>query len=266
MILAAFKFFLSSRTLFAAVLAGSLLASAGCAHTPSRSAAPYTPPNMIIPLDSEGFYHTLSKGETLYHIAKIYRADLKEIMSYNGIRNPSTLEVGQRIFIPQRPVPVLSSGAGLGPVSVERAHRIIGPKRTSYAWQTITVHHSGTFQGGARNFDKDHRRRKMGGLFYHFVIGNGTMSGKGEIETGFRWQRQVKANRPYDIQICLVGNFDEQEVSTEQFNTLVNLIRALREDYGITRSNVRQHCEVRGSKATDCPGKKFPFSRLIASL
>ncbi len=258
--------FAGRRVLLAAILAASVLASAGCARTPVRTTQPYAPPsNIIIPLDSPGFYHTLTKGETLYHIAKVYDADLNEIMRANHIQNPSTLEVGQRIFIPRRSAPVYPPAAGPSPVSLEDAHRIIGRKKTSYAWQTITVHHSGTLQGSASNFDRDHRRRNMGGLFYHFVIGNGTRTKKGEVEVGFRWDRQIKANRPFDIQICLVGNFDKQEVSPEQFNTLVNLIRALREDYGISKSNVRQHCDVRG-KRTDCPGKKFPFSRLLASI
>src|SRR5438132_8907000 len=51
-------------------------------------------------------------------------------------------------------------------------------------WQFIVVHNSGTRQGNARVFDYYHRhvRRMQNGLAYHFVIGNGTSTGNGQIE------------------------------------------------------------------------------------
>src|SRR4030095_14194873 len=60
-------------------------------------------------------------------------------------------------------------------------------------WQFIVVHNSGTRQGNARAFDYYHRkvRRMQNGLAYHFVIGNGTSSGNGQIEVGDRWRRQI---------------------------------------------------------------------------
>ncbi|PYL46749.1 MAG: hypothetical protein DMF40_11190 [Verrucomicrobia bacterium] len=50
-------------------------------------------------------------------------------------------------------------------------------------WQFIVVHNSGTRQGSARIFDYYHRhvRRMKNGLAYHFVIGNGTSTGDGQI-------------------------------------------------------------------------------------
>src|SRR6266550_2853159 len=55
-------------------------------------------------------------------------------------------------------------------------------------WQFIVVHNSGTRQGSARIFDYYHRhvRRMRNGLAYHFVIGNGTSTGDGQIEIGDR--------------------------------------------------------------------------------
>src|SRR5438477_2873081 len=60
-------------------------------------------------------------------------------------------------------------------------------------WQFIVVHNSGTRQGNARVFDYYHRhvRRMQNGLAYHFVIGNGTSTGNGQIEVGDRWRRQI---------------------------------------------------------------------------
>jgi N-acetyl-anhydromuramyl-L-alanine amidase AmpD len=105
----------------------------------------------------------------------------------------------------------------------------------------------------------------MGGLFYHFVIGNGTLSGDGEIEVGWRWRKQEQVNRPSDIQICLVGDFNKQEVSNAQFDTLVKLISILRKQYNIPLSNIRKHKDIEG-KITECPGDNFPFYNLLAEL
>ena len=60
-------------------------------------------------------------------------------------------------------------------------------------WQFIVVHNSGTRQGNARVFDYYHKhvRRMQNGLAYHFVIGNGTSTGNGQIEVGDRWRRQI---------------------------------------------------------------------------
>src|SRR5678815_1401985 len=60
-------------------------------------------------------------------------------------------------------------------------------------WQFIVVHNSGTRQGNARVFDYYHKhvRRMQNGLAYHFVIGNGTSTGNGQVEVGDRWRRQI---------------------------------------------------------------------------
>lgn len=265
MILGENKFFLKRNIFLAVLLAFNLFFMTGCPRPAMRTSKTYfAPPSLQ---GTQGFYHTLQKGETLYHISKLYNVDLKKVTRANNIKDPSSLEVGQKLFIPQARTfdPSPSWKTGSGPVSFEDALRLVGPRCLTSNWKTITVHHSGTLQGSARNFDRDHKRRKMGGLFYHFVIGNGTASRDGEVEVGFRWQCQIKANRPNDVQLCLVGNFDQQDVSEAQFNTLVNMIRALQQVYNIPTSRVRSHRNIPG-KHTDCPGKRFPFGRLISSL
>ena len=62
-----------------------------------------------------------------------------------------------------------------------------GPERK---WRFIIVHHSASESGNAAKFDRDHRNRGWDELGYHFVIGNGTMSGDGQIEVGPRWVKQ----------------------------------------------------------------------------
>ena len=183
----------------------------------------------------------------------------------NRISRPSQLETGQKLFIPYRTAAETFQPALAGPVTAGDIRRLVGERRAHSQWRTITLHHSGTLKGNAKLFDRDHTRRRMGGLFYHFVIGNGTGSSDGGLEIGFRWHRQIKANRPYDIQICLVGDFNRQTVSEAQFSTMTTLVRLLREDYGVPIGSIRKHEDIKG-KHTACPGKHFPFERLITEL
>ncbi|MFH1640336.1 MAG: peptidoglycan recognition family protein [Candidatus Omnitrophota bacterium] len=149
--------------------------------------------------------------------------------------------------------------------SFEPVEKIVGPRQYRIKWRTITLHHSATKTGNAEVFDRDHRRRRMGGLAYHFVIGNGTGSGDGEIEVGWRWRRQSETNRKRDIQICLVGNFNKQTVSQAQFDSLTQLLKVLTQQYSITSGQIRRHKDVKG-KITECPGKNFPFYKILAEL
>ena len=211
-----------------------------------------------------GFYHTVERGQTLFRIAKNYGVDWHELMAVNHVSNPSALEVGQKIFIPQPTAPSYPPTLA-GPLSTEQLRSLVGAKNYTSDWRTITLHHSGTLQGSAAPFDRDHRRRHMGGLFYHFVIGNGTNTPDGTLEVGWRWRQQVKANRPYDIQICVVGDFNRQHMSEAQFSTLTRLVEMLRQDYNISLSSVRRHEDIKG-KHTECPGRNFPLQRILNEL
>ncbi|RJO65724.1 MAG: LysM peptidoglycan-binding domain-containing protein [Candidatus Omnitrophota bacterium] len=210
-----------------------------------------------------GIYHIVERGQTLYRIAKTYHIDVNQLMQVNKITDATQIEIGQKLFIPgvRSPLPVES----YKPVSREAVRKLIGPKYRASHWRYITLHHSATLEGNAECFDRNHRSRRMGGLFYHFVIGNGTLSGDGEVEVGWRWRKQEEANRPADIQICLVGNFNKETVSSAQFDALVKLISVLREQYNVPMRNIRKHKDIEG-KITECPGANFPFQRLIAEL
>jgi hypothetical protein len=108
-------------------------------------------------------------------------------------------------------------------------------------WKYIIVHNSGTRQGNARIFDYYHRHiRKMpNGLAYHFVIGNGTSSGNGQIEIGNRWVRQLAGGHVHSdylnyisIGICLVGDFNRDLPTRAQYLALEELISYLRQRVG----------------------------------
>jgi hypothetical protein len=140
-------------------------------------------------------------------------------------------------------------------------------------WQFIVVHNSGTRQGNARAFDYYHRnvRRMRNGLAYHFVIGNGTSSGNGQVEVGDRWRRQINGGHVHSdylnnisLGICLVGDFNRDQPTRAQLESCEELIRYLRErcgKVGMRSIIVKPHREMNPPRwATDCPGDDFPYS------
>ncbi|PYM01582.1 MAG: hypothetical protein DMF19_06040 [Verrucomicrobia bacterium] len=140
-------------------------------------------------------------------------------------------------------------------------------------WQFIVVHNSGTRQGSARIFDYYHRhvRRMRNGLAYHFVIGNGTSTGDGQIEVGDRWRRQINGGHVHSdylnniaLGICLVGDFNRDQPTRRQLEACEELINYLRKRCGKIDAHyavVRPHREVNPPQwATDCPGNAFPYS------
>jgi len=49
---------------------------------------------------SDGIYHPVQKGQTLYAIAKAYGMSVEDLQSINGIQDPSDLDVGHHLWIP----------------------------------------------------------------------------------------------------------------------------------------------------------------------
>ena len=49
---------------------------------------------------SQGVYHTVQKGQTLYKISKVYGVEEIYLARINKINDPTQLRVGERIYIP----------------------------------------------------------------------------------------------------------------------------------------------------------------------
>ena len=228
---------------------------AGCATRPPRLAAPYR-----YPLGTAGgVTHTLVKGETIWRLAETYGVKADAILKANRIKNPSDLEVGTPIWIP---------GARY---TLQTRPFLPDANR----WQYIIIHHSATEVGNADLFDRGHRRRGFwNGLGYHFVIDNGTSGTQdGQIETSHRWIHQMDGAHcnamdmnKKGIGICLVGNFDNENVKKAQLNSLVWLVRQLQSKYHIPKSRILQHNDVPGKNGTHCPGARFPWSAFKKQL
>ncbi len=140
-------------------------------------------------------------------------------------------------------------------------------------WKYVIIHNSGTRQGNAKAFDNYHRnvRKMQNGMAYHFVIGNGTSSGDGEIEIGNRWTRQINGGHVasdylnnISIGICLVGDLNRDLPTKTQIAALQELTEYLRKRCGKSGGKnivVRGHKQI-NPKPTDCPGDRFPLKWL----
>ncbi|MGE0192969.1 MAG: N-acetylmuramoyl-L-alanine amidase [Planctomycetota bacterium] len=143
-------------------------------------------------------------------------------------------------------------------------------------WKYIILHHSDDLAGNAEKYDRIHRVDNgwEHGLGYHFVIGNGSLSGDGEVEVGPRWKQQLHgahAKTPdnryndYGVGICLVGNFELPggRPTAAQMDSLVKLVRWLMDTYDLSPDVVQGHCHCCPTK---CPGANFPWDELRRRL
>ena len=139
-------------------------------------------------------------------------------------------------------------------------------------WKYIVIHHSASDSGSAASIGKYHKEQKgwVNGLGYDFLIGNGNGSKDGQIEVGGRWNLQIDgahAGIPeynkYGIGICLVGNFDNDYPTNQQISSLKYLINYLQKRCNIHKGNIIMHKSFR---KTICPGKHFPYNKLLTSL
>jgi hypothetical protein len=155
---------------------------------------------------------------------------------------------------PAAPMPSPMAAAPSGP-------RDWTPKVPARPWKWIVVHHSASPSGSMAIFDREHKAKGWDGVGYHFVIGNGTNSGDGQVEVTARWPVQkwgahakTLDNRynEYGIGICMVGNFDNVRPTAKQLASLTRLVAYLMQTYHVPADSVVGH---RDTKPTDCPGR-----------
>ncbi len=242
---------------FYAVLA-AFLSSCASTHAPTTDTGSTYDVSSVPAHMRSGLYHSVAPGETLWRIAKMYDVDVRTIKRVNHIRDVRDIDIGTRLYIP-----------GAAPMK----HVItLYPSRK---WKYIIIHHSATDYGSAQEFNKVHLKKGWQGVGYHFIIDNGTCGkADGQIETTHRWINQMdgahcKADGMNEkgIGVCLVGNFSKRgvSVSQKQMNSLVYLVRTMRDYYDIPNRNIMGHGQVPGAK-TECPGTRFPWKSFRARL
>ena len=246
------------RTIYVFISICLILTLTSCSTAPVH--APYTvkPCELTSPisLPTYGTMHTVTAGETLWHLSKMYNVNIDDIIKANKLIEPVVLEVGQHIFIP----PTISKQPTI-------------PLYATSKWQYIIIHHSATNEGDAWFINRLHKRRGWEGIGYDFIIDNGTLGKEdGAIEVSPRWLKQENGAhcRASDmnckgIGICLVGNFSKERVSKKQLDSLVYLTNLLKKYYKIPVSHIMGHGQVPEAK-TECPGKFFPWEEFKNEL
>lgn len=138
------------------------------------------------------------------------------------------------------------------------------------AFRSIVLHHSATHAGSAAAFERNHRSR-LGGLAYHFVIGNGSGAADGTVEIGYRWRDQIPGPHTKNqetnlesIAICLVGDLEKEAPTKKQIAALMELLERLCREGGIPADRIRSHREV--DAETLCPGKGLPIDAIRGAL
>jgi len=145
-------------------------------------------------------------------------------------------------------------------------------------WNGIVVHHSAGNYGTLDLLRRVHRQRQardpIDMIPYHFVIGNGNGIPMGQVEPTRRWTYKLwgahlssrnTARNVMSIGVCLIGNFENGPPPQGQFRSLVRHCKTLMGQYNIAASAVTVHGRVPGER-TLCPGRHFPYDRLMAEL
>ena len=156
------------------------------------------------------------------------------------------------------------------PGSDEFEWKVHVPERN---WEFVVIHHSGTRGGSVESIHREHRSRRDRngnpwlGIGYHFVIGNGNGMPDGKISPTFRWKQQLHGahcgsvrHNGRGIGVCLIGDFEQTKPTVAQQRSVISLIRLLTDHYEIAATRVLGHRKIR---ATLCPGRFFPFSKVV---
>ena len=134
-------------------------------------------------------------------------------------------------------------------------------------WEGIVIHHSAspaaTWQGRyyfkirAAAIRRWHLHQGFNEIGYHFVIDR-----DGLVEEGQSLDKTGAHCRPgrrnhISIGICLAGNFEYESPTVYQMQALLELVKQLKQRYGISTNMVELHGNVQGA-STVCPGRFFP--------
>lgn len=263
------------RTVWAPLFLSLLLLLPGCGkreisppHTPAAFAPvrpearcdnnPQVVEKCLTPLSgSRQVVHEVGPLETVWRISRMYDVPVEAICAANRLRPQDPIQIGQKLVIPNA-----------------KSMRNIITLYPNPQWKYIIIHHTATDIGNAVLINRSHQDRGFWhGLGYHFLIDNGTLGkGDGQIEAAPRWIKQqngahCKAGGMNEkgIGIALVGNFNGELPTPNQLQSLTYLLKTLCQYYGISPANILGHRDVDGA-ATDCPGKRFPWSSLRQCL
>lgn len=135
-------------------------------------------------------------------------------------------------------------------------------------WNQIVIHHSAstdTENLDTKGIDRYHSEtlhwRDVG---YHFLVEKVDGYYTAVMGRPLFWfgSHEPKANKT-GIGVCFIGNFSQTPISTEQLSTGAKLVAGLALLLGLGIDSIKPH---RHFKATECPGKLFPWEDFLARV
>ena len=148
---------------------------------------------------------------------------------------------------------------------------VLGATEKMLAPKRITVHHSGGKTIGdldrqasgqlIKSIQEDHQKhRHWSDIGYHYIIDTGGRIWEGRSVALVGAHAGSTSGNQANLGVLVLGNFDHQAPTAAELESLERLLEALRRRYGIPRSQVYGHGEVRregGLGPTNCPGKEL---------
>jgi N-acetyl-anhydromuramyl-L-alanine amidase AmpD len=132
-------------------------------------------------------------------------------------------------------------------------HHSLTKDGATVSWGAIRKYHVET--EGWRDIGYHYGIELVGNYYEIFV-------GRPETEEGAHCKEQGMNH--VSIGICMVGNFDEDTLPDAAMKQLVRLVRSIMATWGIPKENIKKHHDYASYKS--CPGKLFPWDRLMNSL
>lgn len=160
-------------------------------------------------------------------------------------------------------------GKYLSDEKIEKLRASLNINEIEYEWgydleydnvpSEIVYHHSVSSNKTPENIHEYHKSKDWSGIGYHYYIRkDGTIySGRPEKSQG----AHAKGENKKSIGICLEGNFEEEELTTEQSQSLYELSIYITLKYDIYK--IVGHRDV---GQTLCPGKNFPVDVMGKSV
>jgi len=133
----------------------------------------------------------------------------------------------------------------------------------------IVIHHTGSSILGPLDSPKlvKLRHKYLRGfddIGYHYLIGNGYLTGDGEIYQGRDIERigaHAKGHNQDSLGIALIGNYNISKPTEKQWESLIELLYSQCDMYDLQPRDIYGHKELEGTD-TSCPGRNINMDKV----
>jgi len=98
---------------------------------------------------------------------------------------------------------------------------------------------------------------------YHFIVGPTGKIFKGQPIELPAWNCGNYRINLVSIAVCALGNFEKIKMPKAQEESIIKLVRKLKDEFNIPIENILPHREIVN---TECPGKNYPLDDIIKEV